>query len=120
MVPYKLRGDIGNLDPWGTPEDLGAETLEGTPQLFGRFDHGGLDTPFSAGVYEATRGKFKAPYPFSEHATVLEGEVVLTDSAGNSKTYGPGDSWFIEKGETIIWDIRSDSVRKSFLLRTSD
>ena len=74
MVPYELRGDIGNLDPWGTPEDLGAETLEGTPQLFGRFDHGGLDTPFSAGVYEATRGKFKAPYPFSEHATVLEGE----------------------------------------------
>ena len=37
-----------------------------------------------SGIYEVTKGKFKVIYPFHEHATVLDGEVTLTDEAGNS------------------------------------
>ncbi|WP_420548065.1 cupin domain-containing protein [Curvivirga sp.] len=115
MIPFKLSAETVSLDSWGTPEDLGAETLSGNPKLSGLFQEGGPDTPVSAGLYQATHGTFKVVYPFSEHATILEGEVILTDDSGNSVTYGPGDSWFVSKGETIIWDIKSDFIRKSFI-----
>ncbi|HTN97515.1 MAG TPA: hypothetical protein VL101_11110, partial [Nordella sp.] len=29
-------------------------------------------------------------------------------------TYGPGDSWFCQKGEKIIWNVKSERLRKCF------
>ncbi len=37
-------------------------------------------------------------YPFTEHATVLEGEVELTVSGGEPRRFAPGDSWFVKQG----------------------
>ena len=75
---------------------------------------------FRLGFYEVTRGKFKVIYPFHEHATVLEGEVTLSDENGNSVTYGPGDSWFCHQGEVITWNVRSERLRKAFFVVTAD
>ena len=62
----------------------------------------------------ATRGKVEVTFPFSEHATILEGEVILTDESGQTHTYRPGDSYFIKQGQVVIWDVKGERVIKSF------
>ena len=120
MIAFKLTHERMDLDVWGPPERLSAVTLEGSPIMHGRALYGSADNPISAGIYEVTKGKFKVVYPFHEHATVLEGEVILSDEKGNSVTYGPGDSWFCHQGEVITWDVRSERLRKCFFVVTAD
>lgn len=121
MIPFKLSDAAIALDDWGTPEDIGATTLEGPIKVAGKIVFGSLETPVSGGYYTATRGRYQVVYPFHEHATLIEGELAITDTAsGATVVYGPGDSWIIAKGADVIWDIRSDTIRKSYLAATAD
>ena len=120
MIAFKLGGERIALDVWGPPENLSAVTLEGKPVMHGRPLYGGGEGPIGAGIYEVTRGRFKVIYPFHEHATVLEGEVTLSDEDGNAVAYGPGDSWFCHQGEVITWDVTSERLRKAFFVVTQD
>jgi uncharacterized cupin superfamily protein len=120
MIAFKLDGEPLKLDVWGPPERLSAVTLQGTPIMHGMNLYTSGGGSISAGIYEVTRGKFKVIYPFHEHATVLDGEVVLSDEAGNSATYGPGDGWFCHQGEVITWDVKSERLRKCFFVVTAD
>ena len=49
MTPFFLSADEPGLDDWGTPEDIGATTLDGSVRVSGRFDLGRLKAWFSAG-----------------------------------------------------------------------
>ncbi len=120
MIAFKLGGERLALDVWGPPERLSAVTLQGSPIMHGKQLYNAGEGAIATGIYEVTRGKFKVIYPFHEHATVLSGEVVLSDEAGNSVTYGPGDSWFCHQGEVITWDVKSERLRKCFFVVTSD
>jgi uncharacterized cupin superfamily protein len=121
ILPFTLAMDRVDLDSWGTPEDIGATTLEGPIQVAGKLLFGTLQTPVSGGLYSATRGRYRVVYPFHEHATLLDGELAITDEAtGQTNVYGPGDSWIIAKGSAVIWEIRSDLIRKSYLAATTD
>lgn len=121
MTPFKLASDRKVLDDWGTPESIGAETLEGNVRVAGPFDLGSPEEPVFGGLYSASRGKYRVVYPFHEHATLLNGELTLTDErTGNSVNYGPGDSWIIAKGTPVVWEIRSDHIRKSYIATTAD
>ena len=62
-----------------------------------------------AGIFEATTGTVEVTYPFTEHATILEGKVTITDASGQSQRFGP-----IEQGQVVIWDVPGARVRKSF------
>ncbi len=119
MIAFRLDMTRVALEAWGRPEDIGAETLEGPIAVSGRLLFGSLDAPVSGGLYAATRGKYRVVYPFDEHATLLDGDLALTDvKSGETVTYGPGDSWIIACGTEVIWDIRSNHVRKSYLAVT--
>jgi uncharacterized cupin superfamily protein len=121
MLAFKLGATIPALDAWGRPEDIGAETLDGPMQVSGKLLFGTLETPVSGGFYAASQGSYRVTYPFHEHATLLEGELRLTDaSTGKSETYGPGDSWIIGKGTTIIWQVLSPRILKSYICSTTD
>lgn len=96
----------------GRPEDLGGEVLSGEPRIAMRIDF--QEGPMTAGIFEATRGKVRITFPFTEHATFHEGEAILTDEDGLEHTYKPGDSYFIKQGAIIIWEVKTDRVRKSF------
>ena len=121
MIPFKLAMDRIELDPWGTPEDIGSTTLEGPMQVSGKLLFGTFDTAVSGGLYAATKGKYRVVYSFHEHATLLDGQLALTDeNTGKTVIYGPGDSWIIAKGTPVIWDIRSASIRKSYIAATTD
>ncbi|KIC09225.1 hypothetical protein RA19_16050 [Leisingera sp. ANG-M1] len=121
MTAYLQTMERGDLDAWGTPEDIGSETVEGAPECAGSFDLGSPDDPVFGGLYSVTKGKYRVTYGFHEHATLLDGEVALTNEAtGDTVVYGPGDSWIIAKGTPVLWDIRSDVARKSYLAVTTD
>lgn len=121
MNAYLQDGARDRLEPWGTPEDIGSTTVEGDPKCAGSFDLGGADTPVFGGEYSVTRGKYRVTYGFHEHATLLEGEVALTNEAtGETVLYRAGDSWLIAKGTPVLWDIRSEIARKSYLAVTTD
>lgn len=112
IYPVPYRFDDSELAPLGPPEALGGKVLEGTPEISARIDF--RDRGMMAGIFAATTGKVEIHFPFTEHATIVEGEVTLTDQAGNSHTYRPGDSYFIQQGAVIIWDVEVPRVVKTF------
>ena len=91
---------------------LGGRVLEGEVQLTVHLDF--QSEGLASGIFEATPGKVEILFPFSEHATILEGEVTLTDEAGHTRTLKPGDSYFIRQGERILWDVKTPRLRKAF------
>jgi len=116
MVFYDVLRPVprSQLQEIPDPASLGGTVLEGNPRAFIRVDYG---TPAGllAGIFEVTRGKIRIVYPFTEHATIITGFVRITDESGFSKTYGPGDSYLIKRGSTVIWETLSLRVQKSFL-----
>ena len=115
MLVYTPRGepiDESGFVSLGSPENLGGRVLEGNPEIFARIDysHNGV----TAGLFKATTGKIEVTFPFTEHATVLQGEVTITDGTGQSHTYKAGESYFIRQGSVVIWEVTGQEVIKSF------
>ena len=119
MIVYRAGEKVpeSELVDLGPPEGLGGMVLEGDPKISARIDYarGNL----LAGVFQATRGKVLIYFPFTEHATILNGEVELTDEWGNSAHLGAGDSYFITQGSVILWEVRGERVQKTFFNRTT-
>jgi len=109
--PGPMR-DVSQLISLGPPEGLGGKVLEGKPEIFARVDFNA--NGMMAGLFMSTRGRIEVTFPFTEHATILEGEVTLTDQTGQTHLYRPGDSYFIKQGSVVIWDVKSERVIKSF------
>ncbi|MEW6464037.1 DUF861 domain-containing protein [Ectopseudomonas khazarica] len=106
---------LDQLDAWGTVADLGSEILEGEVKCFGKMTAGAPTDPVSAAYFGTTKGKFRMTYPFNEQATVVTGEVVLTDeSTGQASRFKAGDTWFVTKGTPVLWEIVSDSFVKHY------
>lgn len=114
MIP--LNSDtIPALDSWGTVADLGSEILDGECRALGKMVFGAPTDAVSCAYFGSTRGRFRMTYPFNEHAVVLEGEVTLTNEAtGESRTYGPGEGWFVEKGTAVLWTVHTDRFVKNY------
>ncbi len=114
MIVYQpnAAGPDSALVDLGAPEALGGKVLAGSPKISARvdFNEGGM----TAGIFEATTGTAEIRFPFTEHATILEGEVAITDASGQAHTYRPGDSYLIKQGEVVVWDVKGERVRKSF------
>lgn len=115
ITALKKDVQLSELDAWGTVADLGSEILEGEVEAFGKMTFGAPTDAVSSAYFGTTQGKFRMVYPFSEHATVLTGEVLLTDeSSGLSTRYKAGDSWFVTKGTPVLWEIVSESFVKHY------
>ncbi|WP_002629473.1 cupin domain-containing protein [Cystobacter fuscus] len=114
MIVYspRRRVDESLLRPLGPPEDIGGEVLEGNPVLSARVDFS--EQGMMAGIFKSTTGKVRIHFPFTEHATILEGEVTLTDETKQTRTLKKGDSYFIRQGQTVVWDVKGKHVIKSF------
>lgn len=117
MVVYKADALVpaSQLVDLGAPAELGGTVLEGDPRISARVDH--AREGVLAGVFQATRGKVLIDFPFTEHATILDGEVRLTDEWGNRRSLKAGDSYFIRQGSKILWEVRAPRVQKSFFNR---
>lgn len=114
MVIYKNRDPVAQseLVDLGPPGNLGGTVLEGDPKISARIDYG--DGIATAGVFQATRGDVLIDFPFTEHATVIDGAVTLIDETGQTATLGPGDSYLIKQYSLIFWHVAESFVQKSF------
>lgn len=115
MIFYSPRGGPVNEADFiwlGPPEALGGRVLAGDPQIFARIDYSANGV--TSGLFKATKGSLEVTFPFTEHATILQGEVTITDSTGQSHLYKPGDSYFIRQGQVITWEVKDKQVIKSF------
>ncbi|QRK13566.1 DUF861 domain-containing protein [Archangium violaceum] len=115
MIVYSPRGgpvDESGFISLGPPEALGGRVLEGDPRIFARVDYSANGV--TAGLFKATTGTLEVAFPFTEHATILEGEVTITDGTGQSHSFKPGDSYFIRQGQVIVWEVKDKQVIKSF------
>ena len=86
--------------------------MSGDPKISARIDSG--DGIATAGVFQATRGDVLIDFPFTEHATVIDGAVTLIDETGQTATLGPGDSYLIKQDSLIFWHVARRFVQKSF------
>jgi len=117
LTPLKNGIRINELDHWGSIADLGSQIVEGEVNAFGKMTFGAPTDPISAAYFGTNQGKFRMTYPFSEQATLLSGELVLTDeSTGITTRFQAGDSWFVEKGTPVLWEVVStDGFVKHYL-----
>lgn len=120
MVVYRAGDKVpeSELADLGAPGNLGGTVLEGEPKISARIDY--AEDQLLAGVFQATRGKVRIEFPFTEHATILNGEVELTDQWGNNARLEGGDSYFIRQGSVILWEVRGQAVQKTFFNRTEE
>jgi uncharacterized cupin superfamily protein len=118
MIVYRAGDRVAEseLVDLGPPANLGATVLEGDPKISARIDYAAGE--LLAGVFQATRGNALITFPFTEHATILHGEVQLTDQWGNKARLEAGDSYFIKQGSVILWEVRGRAVQKTFFNRT--
>jgi len=119
MIVYRAGERVPESEMFdlGPPEGLGGTVLEGDPRISARIDF--AQGNLLAGVFQATRGTVLIHFPFTEHATILSGEVELTDEWGNRAHLGAGDSYFITQGSVILWEVRGDRVQKTFFNQTT-
>jgi uncharacterized cupin superfamily protein len=110
--PHQAVEETELLD-LGDPADLGGKVLEGDPRISARIDH--QVGTVTAGVFQATTGVVEITFPFTEHATILDGKVTITDADGLAHDYRPGDSYVIEQDAVVRWEVRGRRVQKSFL-----
>ncbi len=82
MHAFKLKHPVPDLQPIGSVSLLGATPTAGDPQVAGAMIYGEPQDAFTCGLFSSTEGSFTMTYPFTEHATVLEGEVELTVAGG--------------------------------------
>ncbi len=103
MQAFKLNQPVPELQPIGSVSLLGALPTEGDPQVAVAMIYGKPEDVFTCGLFSSTRGGFTMIYPFTEHATVLEGEVELTVAGQEPIRFSPGDSWFVEQGTCLLY-----------------
>lgn len=117
LIPLKQGTTLSELDAWGNLAELGAEILEGGQvQAFGKPTHGAPTDPISAAYFGTTKGKFRLVYPFSEQASLVTGEVRITDeSTGETRHFKAGDAWFVAKGTSTVWEVLTDGFTKHYL-----
>jgi uncharacterized cupin superfamily protein len=117
MIVYPIGHSVpaSELIDLGPPSGLGATVLEGDPRISARIDY--AENGMTAGVFQGTRGKALIHFPFTEHATILFGQATLTDQAGNTHVFKPGDSYLIRQGSDVLLDVEGSFFQKSFFNR---
>jgi len=107
---------LADLEGWGSLKDIGGEIFEGGDvQAYGKATFGAPTDAVSAAYFGTSKGKYRLVYPFNEQATLVDGEVHITDESTGIKTvYKAGDSWFVSKGTSTLWEVVSDGYTKHY------
>lgn len=112
---YKLNAVQDGLEPIDYLTIVGAKIISGAPKCSLRMDIGGIGEPGAVGAFAVTVGVFELTYAVSEMATILEGEVEVTEKGGDPVVLKPGDSLFLAKGDTATWNVKKDLVKSFYI-----
>ncbi len=120
MLSYRVGGDVGTLQHWPfTNPESGYVVVRGSPQAYGRLDGGGPGHIWRAGIWRCTEGAITCNELGDEMQTILSGRVALVYADGARFEYGPGDTFFTQRGERVTWDV-SEDVTKVFFAVNED
>ncbi|MCS5585568.1 MAG: cupin domain-containing protein [Pseudomonadales bacterium] len=103
VLPLKVEElkllKLDSIPPW--PAEM---VLKGTNEHWQKVLHQG---EFVVTIYEAQPAliDISTPYPYDEFVLVLEGEVTLSATEGEKRTYRAGDSFVVPKGFTGTWNM---------------
>jgi len=74
-----------------------------------------IKTTNSWGIWSKEPSVFAWSYNVSETCYILEGEAIVTNTDGNSISFGPGDWVEFEEGLDCTWQI-SKTIRKRYTM----
>lgn len=60
---------------------------------------------FFGGTWRSSPGAWRVSYTENELCVLTEGRIRITDDAGNSCTYGPGDCFVMPAGFRGLWEV---------------
>lgn len=113
FVRYESNPAAGMTPSAFSPKD--SFTTDDKTEL-NHFYHAADDESLLAGVWEcAPCRQVIDAYPVDEMMTVISGSVTLTSADGEPETFTAGDSFFIEKGTQLTWEI-TETLRKFYLI----
>ncbi len=74
------------------------------------------DESISVGTWEcAPCREVVESWPVHEMMTVVSGAVTLTQKDGSAESFGPGDTFYIAKGQHVVWEI-TEKLRKMYMI----
>ena len=115
---YRPGDDLGELEHWPFDNPLSDYLIKkGSPKASGRLDAGGPGHDFRLGIWRCTVGAMECTELGDELQTILSGRVRLVQANGSSETYGPGDSFFTNQGDRVIWDVIEDVTKVFYATR---
>jgi len=65
------------------------------------------DEKFNAGIWDSQAGKWQVSYSEDEYCVILEGESIIHDKDGNTKTVKAGDHFMVPAGFSGHWEVPS-------------
>ena len=93
-----------------------ASFLTANPHEIGHTAWRSAEGNVTAGVWECSPCKEQIKrYGVDEFCTVLSGSVTITDAAGHSETFGPGDSFVMDREFSGTWHI-TETLRKFWMI----
>jgi uncharacterized cupin superfamily protein len=101
-----LPGPATPIDP--------AKVLTGAPAEKVEVLYADPTEEFLVGLWECTAGSWRCRFDEEEYVRLIAGEVRLTDLAGGTVLFRPGDSFHVPSGFSGTWENVSD-VRKIFV-----
>lgn len=89
--------------------------LAGSPQLTVWNHYSDPTEQLFAGIWAATRGRWRVRYTEHEFCHLLCGRVVLVSGEGERCEFSPGDSFVIPAGFAGTWEVVED-CRKLYVI----
>lgn len=73
-----------------------------------RFTYIAPDLSLAIGTWESGPGTLVCEfYPSEEYCKVMNGVVAVTNAAGDTTEYGPGDTFILPKGWKGVWEMKT-------------
>ena len=60
---------------------------------------------FFGGIWRSSQGAWRVAYTENELCVLTEGKVRISDDAGRSWTFGPGDCFVVPAGFRGLWEV---------------
>lgn len=71
----------------------------------GHFFYNNEERNVQVGFWECTPFCERITFPYDELGIVLSGKLELVDADGKSEIFGPGEIFFIPRGQTTTWHV---------------
>src|SRR5215472_11931413 len=85
--------------------------VSGTPELRVQNYYTDGTQQFFAGLWAATRGKWRVRYTENELCVMTAGRVVTESASGERSTFGPGDAFVVPAGFSGTWEVLEDCAK---------